>query len=399
MHHMTANWCPIGREERNQLCLGVWATLGSTGPLARGREHVGARRLGRAWPPTSPTRPAAAATRTRRWPSGGRPPRRCGAVASTASSCPPPGPGRSSSWSPTACAARCTPTSWSRVPPGTSGELLDAVGREGSTAVAAARARAGRRLRGGHGRRLRGAAALGDPRLGDVGRLRAGLGARRRAGRRGARRSSASGRWRRQLLVDAPLSPLRTGRQPAGVRPPPAGARSDGGERARPAVITDDGIDRLRARINVPEPWPQPPHHRVITTDTFRHVAEAYGDDNPLWCDPAYGADHPVGRADRAAAAGRRRHARRRRRGHRGAARPDRRSCRAIRCAACTRSTRRARASGGRRWCRACRSPAATRWSACSTSPASSPSGRCTSGRPRCSAPPTVRCCRPSSAT
>jgi hypothetical protein len=31
MHHMTANWCPIARAERNQLCLGVWATLGSTG--------------------------------------------------------------------------------------------------------------------------------------------------------------------------------------------------------------------------------------------------------------------------------------------------------------------------------------------------------------------------------
>src|SRR4051812_49873889 len=31
MHHMTANWCPVARAERNQLCLGVWATLGSTG--------------------------------------------------------------------------------------------------------------------------------------------------------------------------------------------------------------------------------------------------------------------------------------------------------------------------------------------------------------------------------
>jgi hypothetical protein len=31
MHHMTANWCPIARVERNQLCVGVWATLGSTG--------------------------------------------------------------------------------------------------------------------------------------------------------------------------------------------------------------------------------------------------------------------------------------------------------------------------------------------------------------------------------
>jgi hypothetical protein len=31
MHHMTANWCPVAREERNQLCFGVWATVGSTG--------------------------------------------------------------------------------------------------------------------------------------------------------------------------------------------------------------------------------------------------------------------------------------------------------------------------------------------------------------------------------
>ena len=28
MHHMTANWCPVAREERNQLCFGVWATVG-----------------------------------------------------------------------------------------------------------------------------------------------------------------------------------------------------------------------------------------------------------------------------------------------------------------------------------------------------------------------------------
>jgi hypothetical protein len=31
MHHMTANWCPIGREERDMLCFGVWAVVGSTG--------------------------------------------------------------------------------------------------------------------------------------------------------------------------------------------------------------------------------------------------------------------------------------------------------------------------------------------------------------------------------
>ncbi|GAA3979155.1 hypothetical protein GCM10023085_71900 [Actinomadura viridis] len=31
MHHMTANWSPIGREQRNQLCYGVWGVVGSTG--------------------------------------------------------------------------------------------------------------------------------------------------------------------------------------------------------------------------------------------------------------------------------------------------------------------------------------------------------------------------------
>ena len=31
MQHMTANWSPLAREERDQLCYGVWALLGSTG--------------------------------------------------------------------------------------------------------------------------------------------------------------------------------------------------------------------------------------------------------------------------------------------------------------------------------------------------------------------------------
>src|ERR687897_2577084 len=53
--------------------------------------------------------------------------------------------------------------------------------------------------------------------------------------------------------------------------------------------ITDEAVARLRARVGVPEPHPRPPHYPVLTTDVFRHVAEAYGDDNPLWCDPAHG--------------------------------------------------------------------------------------------------------------
>lgn len=55
------------------------------------------------------------------------------------------------------------------------------------------------------------------------------------------------------------------------------------------ATISDEAVERLRARIGVPEPHPLPPHYTVPTADVFRHVAEAYGDDNPLWCDPGYG--------------------------------------------------------------------------------------------------------------
>ncbi|MFA9565068.1 MAG: MaoC family dehydratase N-terminal domain-containing protein [Acidimicrobiales bacterium] len=54
--------------------------------------------------------------------------------------------------------------------------------------------------------------------------------------------------------------------------------------------ITDEGVARLRARIGVVQPHPQPPHYRDPGIDAFRHVAEAYGDDNPLWGDPDYAA-------------------------------------------------------------------------------------------------------------
>jgi acyl dehydratase len=60
-------------------------------------------------------------------------------------------------------------------------------------------------------------------------------------------------------------------------------------ENNAPPGITDAGVARLRARIGIPEPHPMAPHYRHINTDVFRHVAEAYGDDNPLWCDPDYG--------------------------------------------------------------------------------------------------------------
>ena len=54
--------------------------------------------------------------------------------------------------------------------------------------------------------------------------------------------------------------------------------------------ITDQALDALRARINVRientlEPW-----CHEATRDNIRHYAHGIGDDNPLWCDPAYAA-------------------------------------------------------------------------------------------------------------
>ena len=60
-------------------------------------------------------------------------------------------------------------------------------------------------------------------------------------------------------------------------------------ERARPG-ISDEGVARLRERIGIAEPHPQPPHYLCPGADAFRHVANAYGDDNPLYCDPEYAA-------------------------------------------------------------------------------------------------------------
>ncbi|MFD2357639.1 hypothetical protein ACFSTC_62740 [Nonomuraea ferruginea] len=60
-------------------------------------------------------------------------------------------------------------------------------------------------------------------------------------------------------------------------------------EKTRPR-ITDEGVEALRARIGIPQPNPVPPHYLRPGTDAFRIVARAYGDDNPLWCDPDHAA-------------------------------------------------------------------------------------------------------------
>jgi len=53
--------------------------------------------------------------------------------------------------------------------------------------------------------------------------------------------------------------------------------------------ITDQALAALRQRIgqrieHTLEPWCY-----EATRDNIRHYAHGIGDDNPLWCDPAYG--------------------------------------------------------------------------------------------------------------
>ncbi|MBW2425818.1 MAG: hypothetical protein JRG86_16345, partial [Deltaproteobacteria bacterium] len=51
---------------------------------------------------------------------------------------------------------------------------------------------------------------------------------------------------------------------------------------SREGHITDEGIAKLRKRIGVPKPLPQPPHYRCPNEDIFRNLAHSMGDDNPL---------------------------------------------------------------------------------------------------------------------
>ncbi len=62
---------------------------------------------------------------------------------------------------------------------------------------------------------------------------------------------------------------------------------------AEGGAITDAAVERLRQRIGIPEPHPVAPHYTRPGLDAFRHVAQAYGDDNPLWWREAY-ADKSV---------------------------------------------------------------------------------------------------------
>src|SRR5712692_1139348 len=61
-------------------------------------------------------------------------------------------------------------------------------------------------------------------------------------------------------------------------------------QQQRFSLITDKSLNELKKLIDVPiedslEPWCY-----EATRDNIRHWAHGIGDDNPLWCDPAYAA-------------------------------------------------------------------------------------------------------------
>jgi acyl dehydratase len=59
-------------------------------------------------------------------------------------------------------------------------------------------------------------------------------------------------------------------------------------ERAGYGVLSDESFERSRQRIGIPLRI-SPAHITEVTADATRHFAYGYGDDNPLYCDPAYG--------------------------------------------------------------------------------------------------------------
>jgi acyl dehydratase len=55
-------------------------------------------------------------------------------------------------------------------------------------------------------------------------------------------------------------------------------------------AVNEDAIAVLRSRIGIPIRRRQRFHNEVCSSDSFRHYAFGYGDDNPLYCDPDNGS-------------------------------------------------------------------------------------------------------------
>lgn len=62
-----------------------------------------------------------------------------------------------------------------------------------------------------------------------------------------------------------------------------------------PRPLDESTIADVRRRIGIPVHYSPRNHNEVSSTDSFRHFARAYGDDNPLYCDPEHARSSPWG--------------------------------------------------------------------------------------------------------
>lgn len=58
--------------------------------------------------------------------------------------------------------------------------------------------------------------------------------------------------------------------------------------RRAPGTLDETTVDAVRRRIGIPVVHSPRSHNEVSSTDSFRHFALGYGDDNPLYCDPEH---------------------------------------------------------------------------------------------------------------
>lgn len=55
-------------------------------------------------------------------------------------------------------------------------------------------------------------------------------------------------------------------------------------------MVSEESVEAVRRRIGIPTRHRQRFHNEVCSSDSFRHYAEGYGDDSPLYGDPNYAA-------------------------------------------------------------------------------------------------------------
>ena len=67
----------------------------------------------------------------------------------------------------------------------------------------------------------------------------------------------------------------------------------------QPRELNEETIAEVRGRIGIPVRYSPRNHNEVSSTDSFRHFALAFGDDNPLYTDPLYAQASSWARSER----------------------------------------------------------------------------------------------------